>query len=194
MGIHMFPVASHVVIKIIMPAEQINSQIDSNKRKVKLPLVAIRSFLESIDYSNFLLKCIACCCRCRTQAYPRRFSFVSRIQCSRQRSRSTQAPLAIHATWEVISRWKILPELFQSFETLAGKGKERKGTWTHQLLQSLALHARSNGQQTSQVQTDTTVVLHAPSIGLRLERERGLNNLHLPQNSSSYQRLQFLSF
>ncbi len=113
--------------------------------------------------------------------------------CSMQRSKPTRPPLGIQATWGVIYRGKTLPELFQSFGTLAERGRERKGRWTHQLLPSLVLHAPSNGQPTSQVQTDTTVVLHAPNSGLQLERERGLNNSCLPQSSSSYQRLQFFS-
>ena len=96
--------------------------------------------------------------------------------CSRQRSKPTRPPLAIQATWGVISRWKILPELFQSFGTLAERGRERKGTWTHQLLPSLVLYAPNNGQPASQLQTDTTAVLKALNGGLPLERERRLNH------------------
>ena len=79
-----------------------------------------------------------------------------------------------------------------NYDTLAEKRRERKGTWTHQPLPSLVLHAPSKGQPASQAQTDTTVVLDAPSSGLRLEREGGLNHYHWPQNSSSFERLWFL--
>ena len=103
-------------------------------------------------------------------------------------SECAQPPLAIQATWGVISKRKTLLELLQIFGTLA----ERKGTWTHQLLPPLVLRAPSNGQLASQGQIDTTVVLHAPNSGLRLERDRGLNYFYLPRNSSSYEKLQFL--
>ena len=55
------------------------------------------------------------------------------------------------------------------------------------------IHAPSNGQPASQVRTNTTVVLQAPDNELRLERERGLNCFYLPQNSSSSEKLHFLS-
>ncbi len=112
---------------------------------------------------------------------------------SRQRSKSSQPPLAIQATSGVISRRKTSLERFQTFGTLAGRGRERKGTWTHQIPALIVLHATSNGQPADQVQTDTTVVLHAPNSGLRLESERGLNFFILPQNSSSFEKFQFLS-
>ena len=67
-----------------------------------------------------------------------------------------------------------------------------KGTWTYQLLPPLALQAPSVGQPASQVQTDTPVVLYAPNSGLRLEKERWLNYFYLPQNPSSFEKLQFL--
>ena len=93
--------------------------------------------------------------------------------CSRQRSKSSQPPLAIQATRGVISRRKTSLELFQIFRTLAERGRERKGSWTHQLL--------------------PLVVLHAPNSGLRLEREKRLNYFYLPQKSSSFEKLRLQS-
>ena len=114
------------------------------------------------------------------------------VQCSRQRGKSTQPPLANQATWGFISRRKTSLELSQIFRTLAERGRKRKRTWTHQLLPSLVLHASSNGQPASRVQSDTTVVLHVPNSELQLEREWGLNHLYLPQISSLYENLHFL--
>ncbi len=112
--------------------------------------------------------------------------------CCRQWSKSRQPPLAIQATWRISSRWKTSLQSFQSLETLAERGRERKGTWTQQPLPLLMLHAPSNWQLASQVETDTTVVLHAPNSALRLESE--LNHYYLPQNFSKCERLHFLLF
>ncbi len=54
--------------------------------------------------------------------------------------------------WRISSRWKTLLELFR-------KGKRKEGNSNSPTLPLLALHAPSNGQPASQVQTDTTVVL-----------------------------------
>ncbi len=127
----------------------------------------------------------------RFQEVPQRA--YARAHCSRQQSKSTQPPPGIRATWGDISRRKTSLELFQIFGTLAERGRERKRTWTHQLLPLLELHAPSNGQPASQVQTDPTVVPHASNSGLRLERERGLNYCLLTKlffnrhNFNSYQ-------
>ena len=71
---------------------------------------------------------------------------------------------------------------FGFFGTLAERGRERKGAWSHQPLPPLVLRAPSSGQSASQAQTDTRVMLRAPNSGLRLEREGRLNHYYLPQN------------
>ena len=71
------------------------------------------------------------------------------------------------------------------------KGKRKEGNLNLPTTTTTRSSRSEHWAGKSQVQTDTTVVLHAPNSGLRLERERGLNYFYLPQKSSSHGKLQF---